>query len=265
MSNNTCDNCNRPTANQLCNTCITTLAGLIKDMPALARELETTIAGLDRHARNPGRSPDRPLPVNLAAAERRTDLRRFIALARVASNRTIPHVPAATTALLASLNWFRTDPRAHQAHDAIHRIHERITAAIDHPDDTRHFAGPCHRYGCTLDLYTQEGTNNLTCDGHRQDSSGCGHTHTPAERATYLAATITNATAPLDQITETLPTLIGLNIPANRIRQWRQRGNLTPIETKLNGNGTIDYYRIGDLINLATRTNRPGPKTKATT
>lgn len=284
----------------LCRGCQTRAERALGDLPALTRELETTVTRQDRVASAGKRAEGhaRPLVVNLDADRRgRTILELLFEWADYVAawhhrtglpvfSRDTPLttlVPRAVAMLLEHPDWMRHNEQGPVLAEAAHNIRRDLRRLVDQPP-ARLLAGPCRadlgyppelNYRCELTLYRKWGSETITCDGHRPDStpgqwtpSGCGAVHTDTDRDTFLVDSVEERLLPLRMLWEALHRLVpGSTLDWKTVQRWtrerrepipakpgeRQRytvtpPRLTPAGLDLDGN---PLYRGSDVLRLA--------------
>lgn len=277
-----CLACERPQPDTayVCHPCTTRLGEQLYTAAALVPELETAVAKLSRFGepgpRSRGRAPAAPirpdggqlrhyadqepgwpsgLPVNLAAAEVRDDLRNEVTTwARLICDERFPWPPpvgprcnecdhptcirlyeyerqmpppVTTSGLLrwlaGQLDWVRMRPWAWDAFDQLGDVVRRIAPAVDRPAE-RVDAGVCLAVlpesgeKCQRRLSAPPGAAKVRCPG-------CGATHDAQARRETLLAEARSQRGTATEVARWL-TLLGLPTPAATVRKWAQRGRL---------------------------------------
>lgn len=238
------EGCDRPRRGDenVCGACSGQLARALGDIPALTRELDTT---LSRQASSTGgsRSAETPLPYDPRASEVGYVLRNtLVEWVRAVSAQTHSNYiwPRETTTSLA--RWLlarHKDLCAHpSAAEAVDEIGAAVRAAeriIDRPAE-RWFAGPCD---CDARLYAAPGAPTVTC-------RDCGSRYDVAERRAWLMDACEDQLAYGALIAQAL-TSLGQPVTPERIRKWAERGRIVAHGTDLRGR---PQYRVGDIIDL---------------
>lgn len=134
--------------------------------------------------------------------------------------------------LLAHINDVRFNEDAARLYDEITYIHRRAEHAVDR-SASRIYAGPCHAAladgtQCDRDLYLKLGAEEIRCDGHRGDETGCGTVHVYADREEWLRDHLEGALVTVDDMLAALPRLFPkLTVPRRgSINGWITNGRL---------------------------------------
>lgn len=241
----TCQHCQRPTQNYLCDDCTDQLHDMLTQIPWLLEELDNRIQKLDRISIGTiGRSrrPDELTVIDFDALDLARDIRKKLlkwvnSVARQHTGREIPTLTTATTPDLARWLTTNTHAIARQAlagalyKDINHIVGTnqqggQLIDAINRQDRT--YYGPCnttigrdHRgrpRTCGHDLYGPRESIEITCPN-------CKTTHDPRKQLTTTINT-------RDLVTETvlLETLHTMGEPISRVQlyTWIKTGALTP-------------------------------------
>lgn len=295
MSDHLCEACGDPqSADQatICTGCQMRLTRKLQYIPALMRELNTTVVKLARTA--PPTGPGGTLevdpvkmPFNVGAARARDYLHDVLQswAKLVSEERTTPalmidrqgqrvvvQIPTPLTCkdnptqisgwLLQYTDWLRRYPAAA---DVLAEITEAI-AQVERFIDIQprlQFVGPCqatyddpdgvHLKVCTSDLYAREDADEVTC-------RECRTVHDIGRRRSE------NLRAAHDVVTdpETIARALranGVHVTVDRIYKWRERGQLAPAQ--LNQKTGRFQYRFGDVHDLWAKMQKP-PAPKGT-
>lgn len=259
-----CASCDAPTQNlTLCKPCVTALraelsdiAGLLPDasgrgyhMPSLGAEINTTRARQDQlyaaYDRCPGRRTEQPLPVKMSAGDALRSLRsalNYWATVVVGHQINLPASAAALT-LMAFDDQMARHPDAGCLHTEITGAVHRARHAIDRPNDTRLYLGPCDLPRCKQDLYGTPASQTVEC-------TGCGALYDVALRRRWL----------LDVAQDRLGTAVevagllrgaGISATSSQIRGYSHRGALAIAGRNRKGH---PMYRVGDALAEVLRT-----------
>ena len=246
------DGCDRPRrgSEQICGACQAEIATALAAVPALAAELDITLARLGSRIAA-GRSTTIPLPYHPGASEAADVLRSaLVGWVREIRREGEPW-PADTPASMAA--WLSARHSALTGHAAAKEAHGEITAAvraaqraIDRPPG-RVYAGPCTQ--CSTPLYATAGAPTVTC-------RSCGTGHSVEERREWMLDALQDHLAPAHQVAHILAQLVAPVRP-DRVRQWAARGRIVPHGRDAAGR---PLYRVGDALELllATTRQRPG-------
>lgn len=243
----------------ICGACTDTLDRALGDLDWLVDELDTTMIRQTktRPARGNQSSDGAPMPYNIRASETARDLRtllkdwvslvaegladegRFVALPTPATTKTL------SDWLIHHVTWISRHTTAPDAYSEIVGAVNNIRKTIDIAPDTT-YVGPCYAVfegvECGDDVYATKGTPLARC-------RTCGTTHDVAAR-TGQAATISTRTAATAVIISRSLILGGLPIETKRIRNWANRGHLTPYGTGPKGAPTYIIAHVARLAHL---------------
>lgn len=237
--------CDRPVGDAfMCQTCADSLRRDLAAVPSLAVELETTRARQVRFGDPVGArlAGAQGLPYDPRATEAIYVLRSALVgwVRMIAEESGTKELPLDTLAGLA--NWLRLKTEWLRHHEAGCEAVDEIGAAVqfasrivDRPAE-RWYAGPCDN--CQTDLYARSGVLIVTCE--------CGDSYDVTERREWLLDSVADVLATATEISRAL-TSLDTPITAERIRQWRQRGQILPHATTTDGH---PLYRIGDVLVL---------------
>lgn len=291
MSDHLCEACGDPqSADQatICTGCQMRLTRKLQYIPALMRELNTTVVKLAKIA--PPSGPGTPeidpvkMPFNVGAAKARDDLHDILqSWAKLVSEerttpalmfdrdgqRTVVRIPTPLTCkdnptqisgwLLQYTDWLRRHPAAADVLAEISDAIAQVERLIDIQPRLQ-FIGPCtavvmaddgvHTRVCSADLYAREDADEVTC-------RDCGTVHDIGRRR------MENLRAAQDIITdpETIARALranGVHVTVDRLYKWRERGQLTP--ARLNPKTGRFQYRFGDVHALWERMQTKGTK-----
>lgn len=231
----------------LCRGCTDDLVAELRRVPSLGRQLDITVARQTATGTGVGvasRSAERPLPVDLTAAEAARDLHNVLGTwARDLAERTgapldvDDDVNGAATWLLGHVSTMRTHPAADELHDEITDAIARAWRVVDRPAP-RLFAGPCDL--CGSDLYGRPHAAILRC-------GQCGTEYDAAVRREWLLDQARDQLATPSTIARALPGLLGRAVTPAMIRGWAHRGRLAARPADTDGR---PRYRVGDVIDV---------------
>ncbi|SEG44689.1 hypothetical protein SAMN04489712_105265 [Thermomonospora echinospora] len=266
----TCDRPRRGTE-QICSACAGELIRALDAVPALARELDVTLARQTSTGTG-GRSTEIPLPYDPRAGEAASVLRSALVgwvraiweghedTARVEgprcrscshpSCRLIADLAVLTTrpadTLTSMAVWLSALHRRLVGHAAAEEAHGEIVAAVravrtvvDRPAPLA-FAGRCP--DCSTALYARPGRARATC-------RECGQRTEVADQLDQMRAAVEHQLAHSVAMAGLLDHL-GVRVPAATIRYWAQAGRLVPHGRDQRGR---PLYRVGDVLDLALK------------
>jgi hypothetical protein len=191
----------------------------------------------------PVNDDDRPIPVNLGAADAnqalRAELVTFIArvihcLGETPKDRSLRGVTAWASSIMPRIG---NHPESLGWYTRIADAYSKTTKAIDLPPEKVR-AGTC---GCGQTLYAYEGNENVTC-------KPCGQTHNVAE---LRDATLERLRNYEDTAANVIRALNGARVPLKmrKLTYWADQGILT---TTTDERGRI--YKVGDVLDLMEAT-----------
>ena len=192
----------------------------------------------------PQNDDDRPLPVNLGAAEAnhalRAELVSFISrvqhcLQEQPHDRTIAGVTGWAVKLMPRI---AAHPESTTWYGNIARAYSKTTKAIDTPPE-RVRAGTCT---CGVVLYSYEGRDNVTC-------KPCGQTHQVAELQGQTLERLRNYE---DTAANVIRVLNGASVPLKmrKLTYWADAGT---VPTTTDERGRV--YKVGDVLDLMEKTS----------
>ncbi len=243
----------------LCAHCTHELVAELRRVAELVGQLDATISRQTRTRSGVGvasRPAERPLPVDLAAAEVAHDLHNVLGTwARDIADRTGKPLilrtvraleerettPALAAWLLEHVSTMRTHPAASELHDEITDATARAWRRVDRPPERR-FAGPCDE--CGTDLYGRPNAAAIRCNG-------CGTDYDADARRGWLIDQARDQLATPTVIARALPALVGHAITPAMIRGYAHRGRLAARPVDRTGR---PRYRVGDVIDLVLST-----------
>lgn len=251
--------CGRPTGGNtyLCGDCRDAYARALGDTPAIAHELNVTLARQARFAASPTvRFTSNALPYDVPASDAlhrlHAELVSLVLLCEAEDVTGGGDGPALGDTYGSISRWLltRLDGAAARPWAAdlmqLVAVIESCELIIDRPEE-KTYAGPCEE--CTTDLYVQHGLGSVQCEG-------CGKTYDVQQRRDWLLDVVYDRLASTVEIARALSSL-ELPITADLISQWRHRKRLLPKGYDKRG---APLYRVGDVIELMTadRTRRQG-------
>lgn len=254
-----CGVCSSPTGDggRLCRTHTDDLQRDLHAIPELVQELEVTITRQARITaeKHGGRSAERPLPWNLHASDKATELNATInawaldvsRLAEDERDRLAEHhytdTPAVAAWLARNLHTLRQHQEAGQAYDELTNAVREARRSVDRPLE-RIFAGQClveHEDGwvCKEDLYAAPGKAHATC-------RVCGARHDMAKRREWMLSCIEDQVA-YSGLLAGLVSNLGVQIGSSTIRRYASAGRIKVISVDAKRR---PLYRIGDVLDV---------------
>jgi len=243
--------CDRPSHGYyLCAHCTHALVGDLRRVGELVRQLETTITRQTRNGTGIGvtsQPSERPLPVNLTAAEVRADLGNVLTTwardirGRTGADGDVDSITAAAAYLVANVSTLRTHPAADELHDEITDAIARAWRVVDRPAERR-FVGPCDQ--CSADMYARPHDAEHQC-------AECGTVYDADERRAWLVDQARDQIETASTIARALPGLLGQNVTPAMIRGYVHRGRLLARPPDAAGRAR---FRVGDVIDLVMST-----------
>lgn len=239
-----CDN-GRPDHQWLCRSCVDQLTEDLAAIPALWRELTTTLSRQDVIGGDASRkSAEAGLPYKASATEARYVLSNTVGTwARVlAENAGVATPLRPVRWLLLNVQALVMHEAAGEAADEIHYVVTAAYRAIDRPPELL-LAGPCPTEDCEAFLYAKPDDIQVQCEA-------CTAVYTVADRREWMI----NAASVL-RVTSTVALgwvrlLMDKTIPPGTWRSWQSRGKIHA--AGLNHDGQ-PIYRFGDVRDLAVR------------
>ena len=223
----------------------------------LVEELEVTITRQARitSERHGGRSAEHPLPWNLHASEKASDLNTTVnawaldtsRLGEDERDQLAEHHHSDTAAVAAwltrNLHTLRHHQEAGQAYDELTNAIREARRAVDRPLE-RVFAGQCleeHEDGrvCREDLYAAPGKAHATC-------RVCGARHDMAARREWMLSCIEDQVA-YSGLLAGLVSNLGVQIGSSTIRRYASAGRIHAISVDAKRR---PLYRIGDVLDV---------------
>jgi hypothetical protein len=256
--------CGRPTpeSSYLCVECRDDLGRALGDVPALAAELEVTLARQRRfETQSDGsRSTTDALPFDIAASNALHELHnelvglvRLCIEADVSSRDYQSRGPGDTLSSMSSWLMWRVDGMSALPYAAdtlrLVQIARHCEHVIDRPPD-RTFAGPCDE--CGRDLYAIKGESSVHC-------AECGIEYELASRREWLLRVVDDQLATATEIARAL-TSLDVPIKAERIWQWKRRER---IDTRGHDKRGHPLFRVGDVLALLNEQRDRDTKTRS--
>jgi len=246
----TCDLCGRPMGGQayICARCAEVLDGALTQIASLAGDVVDEIARLARHGERGGRAQGHPLPVDLAAVQRASEVANTVSTwaRHVAETRGLevdgPGLGEVAGWLAGHVEWLSHQPEAPEAHRDLTEAAGQLRRLVDGPTP-RWYAGPCGAAldagPCETDLYASPGARTVRCPG-------CGAQHDAADRKEWLLDVARNHLAHAELIARAV-TALGRECTSSMIRNYADRGRLVAHGTMASGSPA---YRVGDVLDL---------------
>lgn len=232
--------------------------------PGLWEELETTLTRQAKMGRNsiPVRGTgEKGTPFHEAASDVRKQATATIRHWKAVFASANTHLSTGPTSPAAVCSWLASFPALlAQLADAVamhadflalaHHKHGTIPRVIDRAPD-RLYLGICSGRTedgdmCTEDVYAIEGYTHVSC-------RACNTTHEVAVRREKLRAAMEHVEATAVDCSR-MADMWGTPVTTDRIRKWKQRGQLIPRSQDENGH---PKYLMRDVFDLAAA----GPKT----
>lgn len=282
MTDPTCGLCGKPVTDNayVCDRwrCAGGLEQVLAEIPALAAELDTTVAKLDHLVRVGRPDPadvltktDRAaisqvdaeasvhiqgLPYSPHASTARDELRTcLVGWVRVVVDERGSRWPLDTLAAMSAflhshLEWLRHQPFATETVPAVKQAAWRAWGACDRPQD-RVYAGPCDVKGqfgaepCQGSLYARVGAEKVECEA-------CGLVWDVTGRREFLLEAAEAMLVTAAEMSRFL-TVYGEPVSGERIRKWAQRGQLVQHGADERGH---PLYRVGEATGLLAQMSR---------
>jgi hypothetical protein len=273
--------CGRPVEDALCcQACADRLARWLGDIPALADDLDTTLARLSRQGDRVGsRSAETPLPWDQRASAAAYNLRSMLVgnVRMLAGEETLlgpacpacshetcsairtarwpaDEVPAMALWLLARVEWIRHHPSVDEVLDEVGYAVGEARRVID-SRPSLWYAGRCLAATpagpCQADLYAQLTAVWVTCPR-------CRTAYAVAERRDWLLEAAEDQLATAAEAARFLTAYYGEVVSANRITQWKARARVVAHGVDSSGAPT---FRVGDLLVLVAAEPARGRRT----
>lgn len=265
MSNPTCVRCGRPTPDgYACHQCASELAGAIKEASGHAEDAWTVIARQARYGGGFRASHDRPLPVDLAAAEQLAVAENTIGtwarhVAEEAGAQPPTSLAGAARWLATQVGWLRGRPEAGEAFDELHDACRVLVRLVDRPGgEGLRLVGMCD---CGRILYARHGRNEVEC-------KPCGLRWDVDESQAILRGALDErlvTAAEAAHLAAYLDTDRGSEQIRKLVNKWASRGELVahgevriePDPADPDGSEqVIRSYRFGDIAERLARAPR---------
>jgi hypothetical protein len=229
-------------------------------LPGLWEDLETTLTRQGKMGRSSVKvhgSGERGAPFHEAASDVKAMTLRAVRHWKAVFTAANPHLSAGPTETAAVCDWLAGFPallaqlvdaaNMHGDFVALAGTREHPHGAIQHVIDRgpdRVYLGICSAptdtYPCSEDVYAIEGHEWAVC-------RGCRTEHNVAQRREALRAAMEDVRATAADCSR-MADLYGTAVTRERIRKWKQRGQLVQ-------RGTDEFgrpkYRMGDIFDLA--------------
>lgn len=214
------------------------ILGDIPDRLSTMRVSITKQAVMGGQGGKPVNDDDRPLPVNLGAAEANHALRAELVNFLVRVQHCLSEQPhdrtmhGATAWAIKLMPRIAKHPESVDWYTGLSKAYERTTKAIDLPPE-RIRAGTCP--GCNVVLYTMEGRESVTC-------KACDATY---EVAALQGSTLERLRNYEDTAANVIRALNGASIPLKmrKLTYWADH-DLVPTTQDYRGR----VYRVGDVL-----------------
>lgn len=234
----------------VCATCAHRLLLALDDVPGLLSELDTDLARLSRRGgREGGRDADPPLPYDQGASITRDALVSTLRTwALVLDGDVLAVPPAATGTGLAA--WLAERAEGARHHPDGGALADEVCAAVEAARDHVHGrrGGPSILLGlcpdCRTAVYGPQSARGARC---RRD--GCDGWVDAAEWRQEAFQALRSAVLPAVDAARAASLVLGTEVTADRIRQWRARGRLDPAD---HGPDSRPRYRVADICVLVT-------------
>lgn len=240
-------NCDSALRNEfLCRRCVRKVEYAIADLPALASELDKTIArqstGSDGAHVNAGGASR--LPLNLAAMEKRNHAQLVTVAAFELGYRPDPaNLVGTVYAVLADTSPIQYRQDGPEFAKIVHRAVAEWRAVIDRHED-RVFAGRCDE--CNTEMYTRPNVDVTRCPGCEKEFDTAGQLR-------WVLDQIRETLWPIDTVRTFAQKQLDFRINTATVRSWRHRGQLVARGLDIHGR---ELYRVGDYLDLATALER---------
>lgn len=228
----------------LCEVHVQSFREILNDIPDRLATMHVSItkqAVMGGQAGKPVNDDDRPIPVNLGAAEANTQLRAELVNVTARVRHCLDqHPPTRDRNIPGVCNWLvrllpaiARHPESVAWYTALSKAYERTTRAIDLPPE-RVRAGTCT---CGTVLYTVEGRESVTC-------KHCGQTYDVAELQDSTLERLRNYQ---DTAANVIRALNGAQVPLKmrKLTYWADQGIIT---TTTDERGRL--YRVGEILDV---------------
>lgn len=252
-----CTSCGVAVDAYLCTDCLVALrveltdaAGMIPDangknghQPSLGSEVNVTRARRDQLApayqRWGASGTETPIPVKMHASVALACMHSVLNYWAGVVNRSPVNLTstAAARVLLAYLPRLMANPSAGSAVIEITGAIHRARHAIDRPNDSRVYLGPCDNATCRRDVYSPPGSDLGRC-------VGCGAVYDVDSRRRWLLDIAQDRLGTAVEVAGLLRTA-GVTVTPSMLRSYAHRGTL--VSTVNNAKGH-PMYRVGDAL-----------------
>lgn len=266
MPGHECAACREPVADTgvICHGCTRKLALLLRDVPALIRDLDVTVTrqSRTRPGTGPGAGGGEIDPVRMPFHVEASDAREHLEWTVLAWARSpelewptprCPGTPAGCALWLERhMGHARRQEWAGDFAESLVEAVGRARRAVDIPAELV-FAGPCPTKDCGQELWARPEAATTVCRGCEQEHD------LEALRASRMMEA-RHAKAPAETIARAL-TAQGRHLTAERIHKWRARGKIHPAGFDPTTGRAL--YRLGDVTDLLARMDaRPAVKAR---
>ena len=134
----------------------------------------------------------------------------------------------------------------------------KARTVVDRRPD-RVYVGPCNGagftvrkadapdQGCGFELFAKADAANVACQR-------CGTVYDVALRRQWMLEASEDYLLTLTEMTRALPGITGgLSVKESTLKTWRSREQLVAKGKRIVGDRVVETYRVGDVIELATR------------
>lgn len=257
--------CTRPLVDGfVCVWCAGQMARQLRDLPALAVDLDVMLARQTRMGdRGGSRSADQPVPFDPRASEVAADLRGLLVSwsRMIAEERGVGTLPTDTVAGLASwlrdhVEWLRHHTAGHEAVAEVDDVVRRARRLIDRPAD-RQYVGVCDGQGATSAPLDDEPCGYEVFAKPRAAATACvcGYAYDVEARRRQMLASLEDHLGNSTYVAM-VATGLGVKVAASTVRMWVKRHKLQPrTYTKPDDPAAKPkpLYRVGDVVAVAAR------------
>ncbi|WP_017614160.1 hypothetical protein [Nocardiopsis salina] len=232
----------------VCSTCTHRLSVALGDVADLAEELQTDLTRQGRRGgRDGGRDAEAPLPFDVGASiVADALLSTLTSWALIVAGDLLGTPPATGAAGLASWLGARVERIRHRPDGGV--CVDEVCAAIEAARDQVHgpargpnslLLGVCPE--CGQALYGRERVRQARC---RRD--GCDGVVDAAEWRYDALQQLAEEVLPAVDAARAASVFLGVDISAARVRQWRRRGRLAPVDP----DASRPLYRVAEVCRL---------------
>jgi hypothetical protein len=264
VSPRVCQICDEPLADagSICHGDARRLAFVLRDVPQLVIELDTTITRRARvaHRSGPGGSSELDpvrVPFHEGASNALEQLRASLKgwaenLAEengyTVSTKGQQHLGYFAVFLSARMSEVRMKGWAPDMYEEVTDAVRRARRAIDAPPDLV-FMGRCRQESCGDELWCPADATEVRC-------WSCPAVYERDDLLAHYTGLAADVTAPAPVIARAL-TAQGKPLEVMRIYQWKRRGYLAPVGKDMHTKN--DLYRLGDVAAVLARMERKTP------